>query len=864
LDHSHTLGILDSIYQNFFSVCSVVPFVFTLSLAVITLIIPNKSRATLHFGLTYLFLSIFYFGYIIAAMIYHPAAAYHRLITGGIVAIVEIHFILFLSHFAEEKNITFTKKLGIALYIISLSVVAFFIVKTIGSSRIYHFDGHYWDFDADIPSIMIAVMVIVHLVIMLVIGLHKAAVVKSKTRWSVLAITLIVFILISIPAMTNLLSRGGFLGREIYQTTQDLITIMGFFALFVIYMNTTKDRTRLMTKIMSIILAAFLVIFQGLSYFALTDSDRTYDNLRRNDLSLAVKAGYLPRGISYLIGYGQDGGPAKVLKCPADCSKTIDFQSTRSEIYNTAQYERIADLKDLDAPSFNEQLKNILDTDSHYFKGYRNEIESLVKRQPAGINSTNQILSHIRSLQWRIGYCSKKIAGLPDDNFALHLVDYITNTDSMTPSFKSAILDMSRAGRVSGAALKREALKMLAPMNPAGPRCYRTGTDSNRHFTAFMLYDREHRTLFEAGFDYRAYRQFQHPMALKFIIMLAVSLVLIFGGFQLFFLDVLVRPMKRLLDGINEVRSGKDDIVIPIPVLDELGLISHNFNEMTSTLHMSKEVMSDYAENLEKMVQERTEELKKARDSLWSEMELARKMQTILIPRDPAMDGYEITGYMLPAEMVGGDYYDIINADGSDWVVIGDVSGHGVPAGMIMMMAQTSIHTVLAGNPGIRPSALLDQINIVITENIRRLNEEKYMTITVMACVENGVFYTSGMHQDILIYRSHTELVETIKTRGIILGLRDQVNYTAEQMEVRLDPGDVMLLYTDGITESWRKGSVRNHRNPDTDMFGMERLQELLHRNHSRHTGEIRDAILDALAEYQLSDDVTMVVIRRK
>ena len=143
--------------------------------------------------------------------------------------------------------------------------------------------------------------------------------------------------------------------------------------------------------------------------------------------------------------------------------------------------------------------------------------------------------------------------------------------------------------------------------------------------------------------------------------------------------------------------------------------------------------------NLEKKVSDRTEELQAAmtemeamneqlietRDALWGEMELAKKIQMKLLPENPSMADYEIAAYMRPADEVGGDYYDIINVADIDWVVIGDVSGHGVPAGLVMMMVQTAIHITLDQNADIAPENLLTIINKTIAKNIRRLGENK-------------------------------------------------------------------------------------------------------------------------------------------
>lgn len=863
MGHEQLANILNSLYLNYFSVCAIVPFTFTLTLAVILLRIPQKSKSTLHLGLVYLLLAVFQFGYIIAATLYHPVAAYHRWITAGIVTLTEVHFIIFVIYYLEDKKSDLVGKIGVSLYALSIAVTIYFIFSTYGSKRVYHFDGHYWDFDADTSSTVVAVLILINLVIMLITGIRKICGSTSKARIYLLAIILIVFGLIAIPATTNLLSRVDYLDRGVYQVTQDLLTIIGFFALFVIYMNTTRDRTTLMMKIMSITLATFLLMFQGLSYFSLTELDKTYDEHRRQELSLAVRAAYFSPEISYCIRYDLDNGLSKIINNSMGAPDINDREVAQSELFNTAQYERIAGLKNLKPDKYRAGLKAILQTDKTCFRGYRNAIEARFSVAPGGPNAAEKILSYIKSLRWRVRYYAANISALPDDRFAEHLAHYLKIVHPDMAPFKTAIIDIMSDGRLSGAALKREVLKIVSRMHPSGIRRYRSNRSTLQHFTAYILVDAERRAVYEAGFDYRTYREYQHPMAMKFIVILAVILVLLFAAFQFFFLGVFVRPMRRILSAINRVRAGNDDIVIPVPVRDELGSISHNFNEMTSALRLSKEVMSDYAENLEKMVQERTEELKNARDALWSEMELARKMQTILIPAEPSIAGYEITGYMLPAEMVGGDYYDIINTDGLDWIVIGDVSGHGVPAGIIMMMVQTSIHTVLAGNPGIRPSGLLDQINSVITDNIRKLNEEKFMTITVLACMDNGVFSASGMHQDILIYRAGSGSIETIRTCGIILGLKGAIDYPPGEMDIRLEPGDIMLLYTDGITESWRKGSVRNRRDPERDMFGLERLQEVFFRNRSLRPDEIRDAILKALDDYALTDDVSMVIIKR-
>ncbi|MBN2158023.1 MAG: SpoIIE family protein phosphatase [Spirochaetes bacterium] len=281
---------------------------------------------------------------------------------------------------------------------------------------------------------------------------------------------------------------------------------------------------------------------------------------------------------------------------------------------------------------------------------------------------------------------------------------------------------------------------------------------------------------------------------------------------------------------------------------------------------------------LENKVEERTAELlaaneeleamnwklKETRDSLWGEMQLAKKIQTVLLPEKPSISGYEICAYMNPAENVGGDYYDIINEGGKDWIVIGDVSGHGVPAGLIMMMIQTSISTIIADSPGLPPSEVLIRANNTIYKNIQKLGENKYMTITVLAAHSKGEFVFSGLHQDIMVYRKRTGDVDCIDTNGLWIGVVEDLNGKVGDSSFAMEKGDTALLYTDGIFEAWEKSDYRDRNDPFGQMFGTERLKDTFRKSAEKPIDEIKADILSALEHYECMDDITMVIIRRQ
>ncbi|MDJ0765003.1 MAG: AAA family ATPase [Myxococcota bacterium] len=263
--------------------------------------------------------------------------------------------------------------------------------------------------------------------------------------------------------------------------------------------------------------------------------------------------------------------------------------------------------------------------------------------------------------------------------------------------------------------------------------------------------------------------------------------------------------------------------------------------------------------NLEEKVEERTRELKQARDALWGEMELAAKIQTILLPDNPTVRNYQVSGYMQPADEVGGDYYDVINTEMADWVTIGDVSGHGVPAGLFMMMTQTAIQTAIEQSAGLNPDTLLSIVNKVVTRNIAKFGESKYMTITVLTIGKDGEICYSGLHQDIPVYRADSGKIEIVKTNGIWIGLEENISdlLTIERFSMKID--DVALLYTDGITEAIKNGSKMS-------MFGEMRLFDIFAKlaKAGNTTDDIKKGILKELKDYDCRDDITMVILKRE
>jgi sigma-B regulation protein RsbU (phosphoserine phosphatase) len=250
-------------------------------------------------------------------------------------------------------------------------------------------------------------------------------------------------------------------------------------------------------------------------------------------------------------------------------------------------------------------------------------------------------------------------------------------------------------------------------------------------------------------------------------------------------------------------------------------------------------------------------QLASARDALWGEMEVAKRIQTAILPRDGKLGGWDAHALMLPADEVGGDYYDLMTTRHREqWVAVGDVSGHGVESGLVMMMTQTSIASLVNDRPGRSPSDVFSACNRVLRENITRLDTNRYMTLNVLRLHEDRIV-VAGKHQDLLVWRKASGSVEQVENSGCWIGVMPETDGAVEDLSVPVGQGDLVLLFSDGVTEAMNAGG---------QMFGQERLVELFKSVASRPNPEVLAALIDAVKRFQAvqSDDITVVLLRRE
>jgi len=301
------------------------------------------------------------------------------------------------------------------------------------------------------------------------------------------------------------------------------------------------------------------------------------------------------------------------------------------------------------------------------------------------------------------------------------------------------------------------------------------------------------------------------------------------------------KPIKQLAWKADQIARGDLDARVDVNTGDEIGLLGENFNFM--------------ADQIAILLQQTAEKAK-----IEQELEVAKAIQETLVPSDAPVRKGTLTfaGFYQPAAQTGGDWWTWAElASGKILVVIGDVTGHGLESGVLMLMVQTAVRTLLASNER-DPEKFLSIVNKVIYQNVKRISSDKNLSLALLD-YSDGSLKLTGQHEDIIIVRNDGRL-ERVETTGLGLPIGIELDITAfiSSIEIKLDSGDVVTLYSDGITEA---------EDASQQQYGLERLCDVILRNYTRSSKEIKDAIIEDLLAHvgynKIHDDITVLVIKK-
>ncbi len=236
------------------------------------------------------------------------------------------------------------------------------------------------------------------------------------------------------------------------------------------------------------------------------------------------------------------------------------------------------------------------------------------------------------------------------------------------------------------------------------------------------------------------------------------------------------------------------------------------------------------------------------------DLQIAKTIQMSLLPTGiPEFSNVDLAGLCVPAHQVGGDYYDFIRrSNGTLDLVIGDVSGHSIGSALIMAETRTFIQAMRQIE---QPYAMLDALNRFFCEDLSRA--ELFVTMFYLQYnPESGrLLYANAGHNNPVLWRSQSRVYEMLDGDGMILGIKPDIDF--EQRETRLEEDDILVLYTDGVTEA---------ENVDGQFFGEARLQSLIEEYRQLPAKELIDQILEQIRLFtgnrHFNDDISLVVMK--
>jgi serine phosphatase RsbU (regulator of sigma subunit) len=244
------------------------------------------------------------------------------------------------------------------------------------------------------------------------------------------------------------------------------------------------------------------------------------------------------------------------------------------------------------------------------------------------------------------------------------------------------------------------------------------------------------------------------------------------------------------------------------------------------------------------------------------ELDVAQRLQAMILPRGAELGrhkGLEIAAHMVPASEIGGDIYDVLEGpNGSTCLVIGDVTDHGLASGVVMLMAQAALRTALEATDCDLVRAL-NRVNSVIYKNVsERMGDARNLTLALLH-YDEGAVELAGQHETVIIVRKdgHVDEIDTLPL-GINVGLLPEVEDMMLASHFTLAPGDLLVLYTDGVTEA---------EAPNKAQFGGGRLREAVVARRSQSCDEIVKGVFADIYGWigggTVYDDITLVVVRR-
>lgn len=320
--------------------------------------------------------------------------------------------------------------------------------------------------------------------------------------------------------------------------------------------------------------------------------------------------------------------------------------------------------------------------------------------------------------------------------------------------------------------------------------------------------------------------------------LIVITYVILFAVISFIFYSYITKPIKTIVREMKALLVGKTYNKIFTTKTDEIGIVAHFFNEITRALERVSVDLKDHKR-------------------LSTELSVAQKIQRDLLPKsNPEVPGLDITAKTKSAAEIGGDSFDFITKNSDTYFFVGDVTGHGIPAGLVMIMVDTLINTFMD---------MYDTLfDILVNTNKYlhpRIQSTVFMTMVLFKWNNEAkkLSFIGAGHENIMHYSATTKELTTFKSGGIALGMVPDISKMAKEQELDYKTGDYLILYSDGITDA---------KNANGEPFSLEKFQALIKQGADKgfSSDVIFKDVSQTLAKYIegaiQEDDMTLIVIK--
>ena len=303
--------------------------------------------------------------------------------------------------------------------------------------------------------------------------------------------------------------------------------------------------------------------------------------------------------------------------------------------------------------------------------------------------------------------------------------------------------------------------------------------------------------------------------------------------FSRIFATSIICPVSQLENAMARVEGGDFSAFVPVDTNDELGALAEHFNQMTEGL--------------------------KERYRLQRSLDLAKEVQQNLLPRkDPVVKGLDVAGQSIYCDETGGDYFDYLSS--SEWgpakfgVLIGDVSGHGIPSALLMATARAFMRQRSSRSGSM--AEVVSDVNRQLTRDVEETGRFMTLFYLMIDLADRNMSWVRAGHDPAVWYDPLTDQIEELHGDGMALGVDENLEFKQYQKS-GLNEGQILLLSTDGLWET---------QNPAGSMFGKDRIYEIIRQKSELSARQILETIVLKLENFRQNmepeDDITLVVIK--